>query len=103
MEVAMCELLFALLLLGAIVAAPIVLLGLMIKLAFGLVALPVKLLGALVHAGLGALVLSLKVAVGLIGFFVALALLVIIVPLVPLLIVAGFFWIVVKLFVACLA
>jgi hypothetical protein len=97
----MCELLCVLLVLGAFVIVSLLALGLVLKLAFVLIILPVKAFGAILHVGLAGLGLGLKILIGLVGFIVGIILLFVVVPLLPLLILAGFAWVVIRLFTLC--
>jgi hypothetical protein len=96
-----CELLFVFLILAALVVVPLLLIGLMFKLFCGLAVLAFKLIGALFHVGIAGLGLGLKILIGLVGFIVGVILLFVVVPLLPFLILAGFAWIVIRLFTMC--
>ena len=91
----MVTLAFFLILCGALIVLPLVLL----KVLFALVFLPFKILSAVLRLGLGIVGGVFKVGFGLLGLFVGLAatlFVVVLLPLLPLLLVGGFVWLVAR-------
>ncbi len=92
----MLELLFLVALLGAIVVLPLVLIGLVLRLAFAIVLLPFKLLGAIIGLGVTGLVLGTLAVVLVLGAG-ALALAGVVVAGLPILLCVGIVWGLVRL------
>ena len=89
-------LIFLMLAFGAFVLVPLLLL----KLVFGLVFLPFKLVGLVFRVVFGALGGLVRVGfglVGVIGGLLAMAFFLVLLPLMPLLLVGGFVWLVARL------
>jgi len=84
-----------------LVIVPLLLLKVFIGLLWGLIALPFKVLGALLHLAfglLGGLARAFAWMVGLLGLLFGFLVLVIALPLLPLLAVAGVVWLLAKAF-----
>ena len=76
------------LLVGCLIVVPLLILGLVLRLAIGLVLLPLKLAGFAIR-------LTLGVVIGLVGLIVAGA--VLLIPLLPILAVVGGIWLIFRL------
>jgi hypothetical protein len=93
------SLVFLALALGAVVLVPLVILGVLLKLLALLIFLPFKILGGILRLGFGVVGLALKVlfsGIGLAFGLVALVLFAVLIPLLPVLLIAGAVWLVVR-------
>ena len=82
---------------GFVVVLPVMILGVALKLLLALVLLPFKLLAGLLKAVFGLVGAAVSVA-GALGFALVVMLVVVALPLLPLLLLGGFVWALIKAF-----